>query len=154
MVQNNAAATTEETFVLEISRRFKAPREAVFRAWTEPEALTAWMGPEGVQARDVTVDLRVGGGYSLVMDGKEGGEHALSGVYQEISPPEKLVFTFVWGQGDLKDLEMLVTLSFAEVEGGTLMTLVQERIPRETARQAHSEGWTGSLKRLERYLAA
>lgn len=154
MAQGKAAATTEDTFVLEISRRLKAPREAVFRAWTEPEALSAWMGPEGVQTRDVKVDLRVGGGYSLVMDGKDGGEHALSGVYKEISPPEKLVFTFAWGQGDLKDLEMLVTLTFAEVEGGTLMTLVQERIPRETARQAHKEGWTSAFTCLEGYLAA
>ena len=154
MAQGKAAATTEESFVLEIARRFKAPRAAVFRAWTEPEALAQWMGPEGTQARDVTLDLRVGGGYSLVIDGKDGGAHALSGTYKEISPPERLVFTFVWGQGDLKDLEMLVTVSFAELEGGTLMTLVQERVPSESARQAHEGGWTGSLKRLERYLAA
>ena len=154
MAQGDAAATTEDALVLEITRRLKAPREAVFRAWTEPEALSAWMGPEGVQARDVTLDLRVGGGYSLVMDGKDHDEHALSGVYKEIVPPERLVFTFVWGQGDLKGLEMLVTLTLAEVEGGTLMTLVQERIPRETARQAHNQGWTSTLGCLEAYLAA
>ncbi len=154
MAKSDAAAKKSETLVLEIARRFKAPREAVFRAWTDPDAFAQWMGPEGVQARDVEIDLRPGGRYSLVMDGAEGGVYPLSGTYKEIKAPERLVFTFVWGHGDLKDLEMLITLTFTEVTGGTLMTLVQERIPTETARQSHNEGWTGSFNRLEKFLAA
>ena len=154
MAQDTAAAKSEDTLVLEISRRLKAPREAVFRAWTDPEAFAQWMGPEGVQARDVKIDLRVGGGYSLVLDGSEGGVYPLSGVYKEIAPPERLIFTFVWGHGELDGHEMLVTLTFTEVGDGTLMTLVQEQVPSESARAAHNEGWTGSFKRLEKLLAA
>lgn len=154
MARPEPAAQDSETFVLEIARRFKAPREAVFRAWTDPEAFAQWMGPEGMQSRDVKIDLRPGGRYSLVMHGSEGAVYPLSGTYKEIKAPERLVFTFVWGHGDLEDLEMLVTVTFAEVSGGTLMTLVQERLPRETARQSHKEGWTGSFNRLEKFLAA
>ncbi len=154
MTHSEKTAQPQETFVLELTRRFKAPREAVFRAWTDPEAFAQWMGPEGVAARDVKIDLREGGGYSLVMDGSEGGAHPLSGTYREIAPPSRLVFTFVWGFGDLKDMEMLVTLDFAEDKGGTLMTLLQERIPSKSAREMHNQGWNSTLSCLEIYLAA
>lgn len=154
MTRNDAVAKADEGLVLEMSRRFKAPREAVFHAWTDPDAMAQWMGPEGMRTRDVKMDLRVGGGYSLVMHGTDGTKYPLSGVYKEITPPKRLAFTFVWGHGDLKGLEMLVTLSFVEDKGGTLMTLVQTRVPNETARQSHNMGWTGSFERLERHLAA
>ena len=153
MAQSKTAAKTGETFVLKLTRRFKAPREAVFRAWTDPEAFAQWMGPEGVTARDVSIDLRPGGKYSVLLSGQD-RDHPLSGTYQEIEPPSRLVFTFVWGFGDLKDVEMLISLDFTEANGSTLMTLVQERNPTETSRARHTEGWEGSFKRLERYLSA
>ena len=154
MARNDGAAHEGEALVLEMTRRFKAPREAVFRAWTDPEAFAEWMGPPGIQAREVKIDLRVGGAYSLVMHGSEGGVYPLSGTYKEIAPPERLVFTFIWGHGDLKDLEMLITLTFTKDKSGTLMTLRQTQIPSESAHQSHTEGWTGSFDRLEQYLAA
>ncbi len=154
MAQSRIAARTDEFTVLELTRRFEAPREAVFRAWTNPEALAQWFGPENVQARDIKVDLRRGGRYSLVLAGKEEGIHPLSGSYREITAPSRLVFTFAWGQGDLKDMEMLVTLDFAEVNGGTQMTLVQERNPTQSARESHSQGWNSSFKCLDSFLAA
>lgn len=153
MAPAKATGPSQETFVLKMSRHFKAPPEAVFRAWTDPEAFAQWMGPEGVTARDVKIDLRVGGAYSLVMDGSEGGVYPLSGTYKEIEPPKRLAFTFIWGHGDLKGLEMLITLEFAEDKGGTLMTLVQERIPSEKSRASHTHGWEGSFNGLEAYLA-
>ena len=154
MAQSKTASTPDGTFVLELTRRFKAPREAVFHAWTDPDAFAQWMGPEGVTARDVKIDLRKGGAYSLVMDGSEGGVHPLSGTYREIDPPSRLVFTFVWGHGDLKGLEMLVTLTFAEDKGGTLLTLLQENIPTESAREHHTHGWNGAFNCLDGFLAA
>jgi uncharacterized protein YndB with AHSA1/START domain len=154
MAPAKATGQSQETLVLKLSHRFKAPPAAVFRAWTDPEAFAQWMGPEGVKARDVKIDLRVGGGYSLVMDGSEGGVYPLSGEYMEIDPPKRLVFTLVWGHGDLKGLEMLVALNFAEDKGGTLMTLVQERIPSEQSRASHTHGWEGSFRKLEAFLSA
>jgi len=154
MAQSKPSPKQDDTVVLEMTRHFNAPREAVFRAWTDPEALGLWMGPANVKARDVKIDLRVGYGYSLTMDGSEGGVYPLSGIYKEIVPPERLAFTFIWDHGDLKGLEMLVTLTFVEDKGGTLLTLVQERIPTESARASHNHGWEGSFEKLERYLAA
>jgi uncharacterized protein YndB with AHSA1/START domain len=154
MAQSKTAAKTEETFVLKLMRRFKAPREAVFRAWTDPEAFAQWMGPEGVTAREVSLDPRPGGTYSAALLGPDGSDHPLSGTYKEVVAPSRLVFTFVWGFGDLKDKEMLISLDFTEEDGSTLMTMVQEYIPTETARGHHTKGWEGSFKRLERYLSA
>lgn len=152
MAEGQSTAPIEDTFVLRMSRRFDAPREHVFRAWTDPEAMAQWMGPPGVQARDVKIDLQVGGSYSLVMHGEEGGIYPLSGIYKEIAPPNRLVFTFTWGHGDLDGHEMLVTLDFAEDDGGTLLSLTQEKVPTESARGHHEQGWGGSLDRLADYL--
>ncbi len=94
-----STASKTDTFVevLRLSRRLKAPREAVFRAFTDPVELAKWFGPEGVSARQVEIDLRPGGRYSLEMFETDGSIHALSGVYREIQPPEKLTFTWIWG---------------------------------------------------------
>lgn len=154
MAQSEQATKPQGTFVLEISRRFKAPPEAVFNAWTDPHAFSQWMGPPGITARDVKIDLRKSGSYSLIMESAEGGIHPLSGVYREIAPPSRLVFTFIWGFGDLKDMEMLVTLDFAEDKGGTLMTLLQEHVPTQSASDHHNQGWNGAFDCLDSYLAA
>ncbi len=108
--------------VLRLSRRFKAPREVVFRAFTDPEALAKWFGPEGMSVGNVKVDLRPGGAYSMAFNQADGGNHGLSGVYREISPPERLVMTWVWDDGDWAGLETLVTLEFAEASGETELT--------------------------------
>ena len=81
-----------EAQVLRLERHFAASPEAVFRAWTDPEALAAWFGPQGGETRKVAVDLRPGGRYSLEMIEPD-GVHPLSGVYQEVAPPERLVMT-------------------------------------------------------------
>lgn len=143
----------EEMRSLHLSRHFDTPPEAVFRAWTDPDALAQWMGPRNVNARDVSVDLRVGGRYSLVMDGEDGGEYPLSGEYREITPPKRLVFTFMWGHGDLEGVEMLVTLDLKAERGGTRLTLTQEKLPSETARERHTEGWNGAFDCLAEHLA-
>lgn len=154
MPEKRTAVQSDETLVLHLSRHFDAPREAVFHAWTDPDALAQWMGPRAVKARDVTVDLRVGGRYSLTMDGKDGSVYPLSGTYREIVPPKRLVFTFAWGHGDLEGVEMLVTLDFTEERGGTLLSLTQTKVPSERARDSHTEGWTGSFDCLADYLAS
>ncbi len=154
MAQSKTAAKTEETFVLKLMRRFKAPREAVFRAWTDPKAFAQWMGPEGVTASNVSLDPRPGGKYSVALCDADGNDHPLSGTYKEVVAPSRLVFTFVWGFGDLKDIEMLISLDFTEENGSTLMTMVQEHVPTQTARERHTEGWEGSFKRLDRFLSS
>ena len=135
---------------LRLSRRFKAPREAVFRAFTDPVALAKWFGPEGVSVGNVKVDLRPGGAYSLTFDQADGGSHGLSGVYREISPPERLVMTWVWDHGDLAGIETLVTIELAEAGAETELTLIHEKLPSQESVDLHRQGWTSSFTCLDR----
>ncbi len=135
--------------VLRLSRRFKAPREVVFRAFTDPAALAKWFGPEGMSVGNVKVDLRPGGAYSMAFNQADGGSHGLSGVYREISPPERLVMTWVWDDGDWAGLETLVTLEFAEASGETELTVIHENLSSQESLGLHRQGWTSSFKCLD-----
>ncbi len=139
--------------VLRLTRHFKASREAVFRAWTEPDALAAWFGPDGVQTRNVVIEARAGGRFSLEMYEKD-GVYPVSGLYREVRPPERLVLTWVWGHGELKGLETVVTVELRERDGGTDLTLVHEGLPTDLARGKHEGGWVGCFDCLERFLAS
>ena len=143
----------DETRTLRLERHFAASPEAVFKAWTDPAALAAWFGPQGVETRNVEIDLRPGGRYSLEMCESD-GVYPLSGVYREVTPPRRLVMTWVWGHGELDGLEMLVTIELASARGGTDLTLIHENLPSDTAREKHEGGWTGCLESLEQFLAA
>lgn len=143
-----------EPQILVIKRRIAAPRTRVFAALTEADQLAQWMGPPGTQAKKVKIDLRVGGGYSLELQGPEGSLHPVSGTYLEIAPPARLVQTWVWGFGDYDGLETRLTLELTEVPGGTELTLTHENLADEQARLRHNEGWSGTLDRLEQLLTA
>ncbi len=137
---------------LRLSRRFKAPREAVFRAFTDPVALAKWFGPEGMNVDNVKIDLRPGGAYSMAFNQVDGEAHGLSGVYREISPPERLVMTWVWDHGDWAGLETLVTIELDEAGGETELTLTHEKLPSQNALDLHNQGWTSSFICLDQIL--
>jgi len=136
---------------LTLKRRFNAPPAKVFAAWTDPEKMKRWMGPEGVQGISCEIDPRTGGRYRLVMRAPNGEEHDVSGVYREVTPNEKLVFTWAWKS--TPERESLVTVLFKPDGAGTLMTLMHEQFFDETARDHHQQGWTGSLDKLEKFVA-
>jgi len=110
-----------------------------------------WMGPEGVQGISCEIDPRVGGRYRLVMRAPNGDEHDVSGVYREVTPNEKLVFTWAWKS--TPERESLVTLTFKPDGAGTLLTVMHEQFFDETARDHHQHGWVGSLDKLEKFIA-
>ncbi len=145
---------TEFAEALRLSRRLKAPREAVFRAFTDPGALAKWFGPEGVQVTDVEVDLRAGGAYSMVFGETDGESHGLSGVYREISPPERLVMTWVWDHGVMAGVDTLVTIEFGAAGAETDLTLTHEKLPSRNAVDMHNQGWTSSFKCLDQSIEA
>jgi uncharacterized protein YndB with AHSA1/START domain len=135
---------------LTIKRRFNAPPEKVFSAWTEPEKLAHWMRPTATKRVEAECDLRVGGRYHIKMIMAD-DQHNVSGVYREIVPNEKLAFTWAWKT--TPERESLVTVTFKADGAGTIMTLTHEQFFDEDARDRHRSGWTGTMDRLEKYLA-
>jgi len=101
---------------LRLTRAVPAPRDAVFRAWTDPEALRRWWAPaEGMSLPAAEVDLRPGGRYRFTMRNAKGEEFHLTGVYREVRPPERLVYTWRWeGTERDGDGETLVVVESAE----------------------------------------
>jgi uncharacterized protein YndB with AHSA1/START domain len=136
---------------LTLKRRLNAAPAKVYAAWTEPEQIAKWFGPEEIETLRAQADARVGGGFRIVMRGVDGEEHDVSGVYREIIPNQKLVFTWAWRS--TPERESLVTVLIKPDGGGSLLTLTHEQFFDETARDRHESGWIGCLNKLERYLA-
>jgi uncharacterized protein YndB with AHSA1/START domain len=135
---------------LVLTRIFDAPRELVFKAWTDPLQRARWIGPRSFTGTVLQMDLRPGGTYRFHMRSAEGNNHWLQGVYREIVPPERLVCTFLWcdAVGNPTQPETLLTVTFEEHEGKTLLTLHQRLFESVTARDAHRIGWSSSFERL------
>jgi uncharacterized protein YndB with AHSA1/START domain len=106
---------------LVFTRVFNAPRQRVFDSWTKPEHLVRWYGCYSSSLIVCEVDLRVGGTYCFVARMTDGTEHALSGSYRDIAPPERLVFTQRFN--DDPDKEALVAIQLDERNGKTTMTM-------------------------------
>ena len=123
MIEKNSAATTLTTpsdREIVITRVFDAPRSLVFEAWTRPDHVTRWYGPRDFTLSVCDIDLRVGGAYRFVLRGPDGKDYGFKGVYREIVPPERLVYTD--GFEGMPGHEALVTLTFDEYDGKTTLT--------------------------------
>lgn len=154
---------------LVIERVLPASREAVWKAWTEPELIKRWWGPEGFTAPVIENDLRVGGKYLYCMRGAEkpGGEEKdywTTGVYREIVPDERIVSTDSFADSEGKvvpathygmsaefPLEMLLTVIFEEQDKKTKLTIRHDGIPASDIEGARA-GWGTSLDKLARVL--
>ena len=136
---------------LTIKRRFKATPAQVFKAWTDPAQIAQWMGGPEVTAAKAEADVRVGGRYQIRMT-KADDEHNVSGVYREVVPNEKLVFTWAWRT--MPERESLVTVHLKADGDHTIMTFTHEQFFDEAARDRHEHGWTGSFGKLEKHLEA
>ncbi|MEV7045139.1 SRPBCC domain-containing protein [Amycolatopsis sp. NPDC051061] len=134
---------------LEITRVFDAPRELVYAAWTHPDHLASWFGPQGFTCSAVTVDPRPGGRWRACIRSPEGEDHWMHGVYREVSGPERLVFTFAW---EAQEQETLVTIGFADLDGKTEMTFTQTGFPTAAERDGHHEGWTSAFDDLTGFI--
>lgn len=137
-----------ETFQLELERSIDAPRKRVFEAFLDVEELSRWYAPKGLDVVDVSVDARVGGKWSVVMRVQgEATEYHAEGVYREIVPPEKLVFTHYWLTDD-EQVETLITVEFHEDGTATRLVMRHEGLPTEQARDDHQSGWASCYDRL------
>ena len=151
-------ATDIQSYTLSLTRDFNAPREKVFQAWTDPDILKNWFGPKGVTTESAQIDLRVGGKYQFSLRLPDGQIATHQGVYREIDPPNKLVFTGVLdGQGCEGSAglyaETVITLEFQDTGSATRLTLTHDFLPTEASKESHSFGWNGSFERLVEVLA-
>jgi uncharacterized protein YndB with AHSA1/START domain len=137
---------------LTLKRRLKAAPSKVFAAWTDPEKLVHWFGPRDTVAGSVRaeINLRPGGRYQVNFATADGEQHQVGGVYREIVPDTRLVFTWAWRS--TPERQSLVTVTVAPDGAGTLLTLHHEQLFDQKARDGHERGWTGTLERLERFL--
>src|SRR5262245_19989686 len=153
MARSPKAAAADPNRVLNLARSFAASRRRVFQAFTERDELKRWFGPEGFTIVSCAVDLRVGGSYRIVMRSPKGKEHTVRGIYQEISKPDRLIFTWAWENEDGEPgHETLVTLSFAEKDGETLLRLNHRRFESKKAREAQKHGWASCFVCLAEHL--
>ena len=148
-------APTSQTapVTLRLTRSFAAPREKVFRAWTDPEALKQWAAPGDLTTPLAEVDLRVGGRYRIHMRTPDGTAHKVTGVYQTVDPPRRLVYTWFW-ENKPEQGDTLVTVEFHERGSATEVTLTHERFPSGDVRDRHEQGWMGCLEKLGALLAS
>ena len=150
-----AETGTQAKRELVIERVFNAPRELVFQAWTDREHLRQWLGPRDHPARELTMDVRPGGRWRACLRSIETGNDLwVGGVYRELVPPERLVFTFAWEEEGERGLETIVAITLTERDGKTHMTFRQTPFQSDGERDGHRGGWTSSLDRLDDLLAA
>ena len=167
--ETGASARNPDEFV--ITRTFDAPRDLVFRAWTEREHLMRWWGPKGFTMRAGKIDLRPGGVFHYGMRAPDGSDMWGRWIFREVVKPERLVFIASFSDeqgGEARHpmapdwpLETLSTITFADEGGRTTVTIRwtphkatdAERKTFAAGRDSMQKGWTGTLDQFADYLA-
>jgi uncharacterized protein YndB with AHSA1/START domain len=154
----NATNITEQNTKLQLTRIFAAPRELVFKAWTDANQFTQWFGAaacDGASLQSVKLDAHVGGKYRLQVRRPDGEFFTTAGIYREVKPPERLIFTWAFekdGSGDeygeVEPPETLVTVEFKARGQQTELTLTHEKFASEESRDRHEQGWCRCLDSL------
>ena len=160
MAKNNVISKRGKQEIV-ITRVFDAPRELVWKAWTDPKHFKSWWGPKDYTCPFCEMDLRVGGRYLNCMRSPEGQEYWSTGIYREIIPMERIVFTdcFADEKGNVVPashyglspdfpLEMLVTVTLENQDGKTKITLKHTGIPTGPDSEGAQQGWNESFEKL------
>ena len=138
---------------LELERRIAAPRERVFAAWTDPELLRRWSAPEGLSIADGATDLRVGGGWHVVMAAPDGTRHEAFGTYRDIAPPGRLSYTHAWREPGGSSPETVVTVELRpDGSDATRLRFTQVGFDSVPSRDGHAGGWSSALDQLQALL--
>ena len=143
---------TEPNFRLEIKRFIKAPADRVYAAWTQPEQLRQWFGPEQVQTTNLIADPRSGGTFRWDLTDSDGDKLTMKGEFRELQPGRKVVFTWHWENDEVWENHVsIVTVELTERAGGTELRLIHEQLPNEQSRDSHTAGWNSALDKLEKF---
>ena len=131
---------------LTLVRRIRAVPAKVWDAWTKPELMILWFGPHHTRAEHAEADLRLGGRFRVVLREDSGDRHEATGLYAEIEPERRLVFSWNWVS--TPERVSRVTVEFRPVPEGTEVTLTHDRFADAETATRHRRGWTESLERL------
>jgi uncharacterized protein YndB with AHSA1/START domain len=154
------ADSSAEPLTVYISRTLRAPRERVFEAWTKPEQLLKWRGPEEWEVLEAISDARPGGQHRTVVRGTPRPASpeqkpvevtgASWGVYLDVDPYSLVRFTWNadWAPGE----ESIVTVRLSDADGGTLMDFTHDNFLTPQSAQGHHQGWSSSFRKLVRLL--
>jgi len=146
-----AQSSTQDRPSLSITRHYAVTPEKVWRAWTEPQALSRWFGPADTESvTRAELDVRVGGRYSIAFRTSDGEEHRVSGVYQEVVPHHRLSFTWAWQSTPERVSQ--VTIELEPTSGGCELRFRHDRFFDQQARDNHERGWTGAFAKLGAFL--
>jgi uncharacterized protein YndB with AHSA1/START domain len=130
---------------LQVTQFISGKREKVFTAWTDQTFVNRWLCPEECRVTYNEADVHVGGKYRESM--KCGNDiHTIHGVYRDIVPNEKLVFTHQWEEPD--PTKTVVAVKFTDKNGGTEVTLSQHGFIDASTAKGHEEGWASALRNL------
>ncbi len=158
-----------------LTRVVRAPRELVWKVWTEPAHLMRWFGPREVTVPECTVDLRVGGQHRITMRLPDGVDYPIRGVYREITPPSRLQIGYdltehppefhrLWREAagarpDAPPVQILTTVDFEAIGPRETRLTITQRFDTNADRDANmrlgaTAGWEGSFAKLDELLAA
>ena len=138
---------------LEMKRVFPAAPLVVFAAFSDPDKLAKWWGPEGFTVPRLEFDSHVGAGYRIEMPPSHGDPFYLAGEFREVDPPALLVFAFVYEDPDPDEVETLVELSFRDLGESTEVVYSQGPFKTAARRALHRDGWTDSFDKLEQFIS-
>ena len=138
---------------LEMKRVLPAAPSVVFAAFSDPDKLAKWWGPEGFAVPSLVFDPRVGASYRIEMQPPEGGPFYLTGEFRVVDPPVRLAFTFVYEDPDPDDVNTLVELSFRDLGDSTEVVFIQGPFRTAARRGLHRDGWVDSFDKLERFIS-
>jgi uncharacterized protein YndB with AHSA1/START domain len=137
---------------LSFKRRLNAAPAKVYAAWTDPKEIVHWFGRADAKPRSfqAEIDPRIGGRFRVSFS-TDDEYYEVGGIYREVVPNQRLVFSWAWHSTPERQSQVTVTL---QPDGdGTLLTLHHEQLFDSAARDGHERGWIGSLEKLAKYLA-
>jgi uncharacterized protein YndB with AHSA1/START domain len=138
---------------LTIKRHLNASPEKVYAAWTDPQKIVRWFGPANLRQETMRAesDVQAGGHFRVSFDAENGEYFEVSGIYREVVPNRRLVFSWAWHS--TPERESLVTVTLMPDGVGTLLTLHHAQFFDEAARNGHQRGWSELLDKLEKFVA-
>jgi uncharacterized protein YndB with AHSA1/START domain len=134
-----------------IERTFDAPVELVFRLWQSRDHMIRWWGPEQFTCLELDWETKPGRPWRATMVAKEWRMSRMSGVVREVEKNRRIVFTFAWDEDSGRDMDTVITVTFAEKDGKTVQSFHQTPFSNVKLRDDHIGGWNSLFNKQQRY---